>query len=543
MGVVEDTISVTTTSAKEPPTHDALLRTLYEQQALIAQLQQSQHNSQTIIEKKSEVINSQQSRINSLEEALRILRQKRFGSSSEKNLLQIELLFDEAELLADGDSDLSGELEEPDEPQTTPPRKRKGNKALSASLPRVQVHHYLTDEEKAGAIDTFFAVVKEELDYIPAKTQVIEHLQEKAVFIDDDGHRRLVSAQRPPHPLGKAIASCSLLAFLIISKYADALPLYRLEGILKRYGGDITRTTMANWLIRLATPLQPVLNLFEATLLKSQYVQGDETIVQVLKEPGTEPTSQKYMWVMRGGPPGQPVVIFNYDKSRGTAVAERLLSGFEGAYFQSDGYAGYDAICQQKKFVHLGCWDHVRRGFAEVVKSLPKAKKNSKPAKAQIAISKIDALYRIEREMDKLELDNDERYEYRQKHSVPKLAALHAWLETNAPKMDKDSKTYRSIQYALNQWPKLTTYCDHGSLKISNALAENAIRPFAVGRKNWLFATTPEGARASALYYSLIETAKANNIDPYQYLQFLIAGIATAETVEDYEALLPWNMK
>ncbi len=551
MSVAPNSIEVTGQVASTTPTHDALLRTLHEQQQLIADLQAKLDDStedigknNDIIANNLDVIANQKRRIAQLEEYLRLARQRRFGASSEKNLLQGEL-FNEAELLSDGESDPSGEseAEEPEADEAVSRPRKKKRKGLSDKLPRIQQYHRLSEEEKAGAISTFFEHVKDELDIVPAKVQVIEHFQEKAVFVDDEGNRSLKAATRTPHPLGKSIASVSLLAWLIVAKYADCLPLYRLEGIVKRYGGEITRTAMANWLIRLSVQLQPVVNLLEDALLDCQYLMGDETRIQVLKEKGMEPTGNKYMWVMRGGPPDRPVLLFNYDKSRGKAVAERLLAGYEGTYFQSDGYAGYDEPCANKGIVHVGCWDHARRRFADVVKSMPKAKKGDKPSIAQMAMAKINALYRIEREADAAGLDEDERYEYRQHHSVPKLESLKQWLEKTAPRVDKDSNTYKAIAYTLNQWDKLVRYCDHGSLRMSNILAENAIRPFAVGRRNWLFADTPEGARASAIYYSLIETAKANNLDPYEYLHFLISRIATADTVDAYEALLPWNMK
>lgn len=525
------------------PTRDALLIALQEQHNHISALEVEKESAVDVSEKKSEVIASQKKRIRQLEEYLRLARQSRFGASSEKNVLQGDL-FNEAELLTDGQGDDSDQPED-DTEQDKPKKKRGGRKGLSASLPRIQQFHGLSEEEKAGAIDTFFEKTKEELDITPAKVQVIEHMQEKAVFVDTNGKRTLVTADKAPHPLGKAIASVSLLVFIIISKYADGLPLYRLEGILKRYGGDITRTTMANWLIRLSTELQPVVNLLEEHLLASQYIQSDETRIQVLKEPGMDPTGDKQMWVMRGGPPGRSVVTFNYDKSRAGSVVDRLLAGAECVYFQSDGYAGYDAVCTAKGIIHLGCWDHVRRKFVEALRAAPKPKKlkNKKISKAQVAMAKIGALYAIERQMDELGLDDEERKAYRTKHSLPKLRAFHEWLIENEPKIDKDSKTYNAIRYALNQWPKMVRYCEHGSLRISNILAENAIRPFAVGRKAWLFADTPAGARASAIYYTLIETAKANGIEPYDYLNFLIGNIATADTVEAHEALMPWSMK
>ena len=288
-----------------------------------------------------------------------------------------------------------------------------------------------------------------------------------------------------------------------------------------------------------------MVKLLEEHLLNCDYIQCDETTIQVLKEPGMSPTSKKYIWVMRGGPPGKTVVTFNYDKSRAGAVAGRLLAGAQCIYFQTDGYPGYDAICTAKGIIHLGCWDHARRKFIEAINAAPKKtkKKKQKPSKAQVAISKIDALYAIERKMDKLGLTDDERKAYRAKYSLPKLSALHDWLIENEPKVDKDSKTYKAISYTLGQWPKMIRYCEHGPLRISNVLTENAIRPFAVGRKAWLFADTPAGARASTIYYTLIETAKANGIEPYKYLKFLIDNIAAADTVEAYEELMPWSMK
>jgi transposase len=542
MSVIADTINLIGKVGSTLPTRDGLLLMLHEQQQRINALENQHEETTQVVEKKSDVIESQKKRIAVLEEYLRLVRQKRFGATSEKNLLQGDL-FNEAELLADGEGDEDEPAESDTEAETSARKRRRPRKALSPSLPRIQEYHRLSDEQRAGAIDTFFEKTKEELDIIPAKVRVIEHMQEKAVFVDGDDKRTIVTAKKAAHPLGKAIASVSLLAYLVISKYADGLPLYRLEGILKRYGGEITRTTMANWLIRLSVELQPVVNLLEDRLLACNYLQCDETRIQVLKEPGMDPRGDKYMWVMRGGPPDKPVVMFNYDKSRGGAVAERLLAGYEGRYFQSDGYAAYDAVCKAKAIVHIGCWDHARRKFADVIKATPKQKKGAAPSKAQVAISKIDKLYRIERDMDDKGLDTDERMAYRAEHSVAQLSALHDWLELNESKVDKDSKTYKAIKYTLNQWQKLIGYCDDGSLRISNVLAENAIRPFAVGRRAWLFADTPQGAKASAIYYSLIETAKANDIEPYEYLHFLISKIAAADTVEAYEALLPWNMK
>jgi transposase len=512
-----ETAEILRTLGHQLPTRDALLCEVVEQRQIIA--------------KKSEVISAQQKHIALLEERVRLLQAQRFGPSSEKSDGQLALFDEEAE------------AEAPPVAAPEPARKekkRRGQKGLSPALPREAIYLRLSEEQKAGAMDTFFVKVKEELDITPAKVQVLEYWQEKAVIVEQD-QRRIVEAERPRHPLGKAIVSVQLLAYLIVAKYCDALPLYRLEGILKRYGGSVTRTTLAHWLIRLSLQLQPLINLLRDEQLAADYLQGDETRVQVLKEPGLAASSKKWMWIMRGGPPDRPVVLFDYDRSRGKTVAERLLESFEGGYFQSDGYSSYDEICQRKGIVHLGCWDHSRRRFIAAEKAQPPAQVAVKPSKASEALTTIRALYRIESEIKALSAE--EKREQRQLRSVPVLNAFKHWLAITGPKVLKGSLTREAIDYTLNQWPKLIRYCEHGQLNISNILAENAIRPFALGRKAWLFCDTPAGARASAIYFSLVETAKANGLEPYDYLCKVIRQIPYAETVEDMEALLPWNMK
>ena len=184
--------------------------------------------------------------------------------------------------------------------------------------------------------------------------------------------------------------------------------------------------------------------------------------------------------------------------------------------------------------------DHARRKVVEAIRAQPKTSAKGKPSVAQVMLSKINALYRLEREL--AELDEEERHAARQARAVPRLASLRAWLEAKRPKVAADTLTRKAINYALNQWEHLERYTEHGQLSISNVLAENAIRPFVIGRKAWLFSKSPEGARASATYYSLIETAKANGVEPYAYLQHVIGRIATADTDEALDALLPWNM-
>lgn len=493
-----------------------------------------------VIGKKSEVIEQLNRRIQCLEEYLRLERARRFGPSSEKNANQGELLFNEAEAVEEV-SAVETALEALQETTNTP--KKRGRKGLSKTLPRHQVHIPLSDDEKAGAVDTFYTVIKEELDVVPAKARVIEYLQEKAVFIDDGG-RQIKAAEPPKHPLKKCIASISLLVYIIVSKYCDGLPLYGLESILKRYGGDITRTSMANWVIRLAVELQPLINLLRDYQLAYDYIQIDETRIKVLKEINKSPHSDQWMWVSKGGPPDKPVVLFDYDPSRGQEVAARLLDGFEG-YVQCDGLGSYDAVCQKNdKQIQLGCFDHARRKFVEAQKaaqSIPTKSRATKVSKADVGLGKINALYRLERAIK--DLPPHEKTQHRQKVAVPLLKDLKAWLENNLSRVVKGGLTYKAMYYTLNQWPKLIRYCEDGRLNLSNAGAENAIRPFAVGRKRWLFSDTPKGAHASAIHYGLVETAKANGLNPDEYYRYVLKRLPYAQTVEDLEALLPWNVK
>lgn len=518
----------------------ALLKELGKQSEIIGE-------KSDIIDKKSEVIEEQKRRIAILEEYLRLARAQRFGPSSEKSLAQQEMVFNDVEATEQEQAEETAlqALEELKELTDTESPKKRGRKGLSPHLPRVQVRLELSTEEKEGAIDTFFTVIKEELDIQRPKAQVIEYLQEKAVFIDDpkqgDGEnkKRIVAAEQPLHPLNKCIASIGLLCHIIITKYCDGLSLYGIEKMIGRYGGSITRTAMANWVIRLSGELQPLINLMREHQLLYDYLQMDETRVQVLKEPGKTAQSDKWMWVSKGGPPDKAVVLFDYDPSRSAEVPARLLEGFSG-YLQCDGFASYNTPCKKEDIVRVGCFDHARRKFTEAAKGQPKGK-NVKVSMANVGIAKFNALYRLERKIK--DLPPHEKYHQRQRIAVPLLNELKIWLERKSETAPKDQLTYKAINYSLNQWSSLIAYCQDGRLNISNAGAENAIRPFAVGRRRWLFCDTPLGAKASAIHYSLVETVKANGLSPESYYAHILPRIPYAKTVEDWEALLPWNMK
>jgi len=511
--------------------------------ALLLEKDQAIGELTRVVEIKSGVISEQKKRILILEEALRLSKIKRFAPSSEQS--HQTSLFDEAENEADSVEELDEAPEDDKQTGSADTKKKPGRKPFSDKLPREQVFIRLTDEEKEGAIDTFFTKVKEELDIIPAKVRVLEYMQEKAVFVeqvDGEKKRQVKVAQMPKHPIARAMGSISLMCFVMISKYADGLPLYRQEGILSRYGGELSRATLANWMIALAKQLQPLINLMREHQQLGAVIQADETRVQVLKEPWRSATSDKYMWVTLGGPPGEKSILFEYDPSRSGEVPLRLLDGY-GGYLQTDGYTGYNAVCKKNGIIQLGCWDHARRYFKEAHNAQPKPKKgkNNKPSKAGKVLSLINKLYVIERETKALSVN--EKHLQRQEKSLPVLNQLKIYLEENQHKVPKDSLTGKAMTYLGNQWEKLNVYCTNGELNMSNILAENAIRPFVIGRKAWLFSDTPAGAHASSIHYSLIETAKANGLEPYEYLKQVLTALPYAGTVDKVEALLPWNIK
>ena len=494
----------------------------------------------SVIEQKSSIIEQQNHRIKILEEALILSRVKRFAPSSEQSDGQISL-FDEAEVESDIESSTQDSPENPTSPDTDK-KAKTGRKPFSKDLPRVPIYLDLTDEEKEGATKVFYTKVKEELDIIPAKIQILEYFQQKALFntVDDNKAFSLKAACLPKHPFPKAMGSINLMAYIIISKYADGLPLYRMANILKRYGGEITRATLANWSIQLSKPLQPLMNLIRDVQNAGDIILMDETTVKVLHEPDKPPTSDKYMWVSRSDDPQHPSVLFEYDPTRTKEVPLRLLDDFSG-YLQTDGYAGYNAVCVQNNITSVGCWDHARRKFKEAQSAQPPKSKKSKTTKADMALSLINRLYLIEREIKGASADK--KYQVRQEKSVPQLQKLRQWIDNNLHKVPKDCLTGKALTYVNNQWEKLVVYCEDGRLNISNVLAENAIRPFVIGRKAWLFSNSSQGASASAIHYSLIETAKANDIEPYAYLVYVLKKIPYAQTVEEIEMLLPWNYK
>ena len=300
---------------------------------------------------------------------------------------------------------------------------------------------------------------------------------------------------------------------------------------------------MCYWFLYVAQSLKPLLDQLKQWILSGPLINADETPFQVLKEPGRPPNSKSYMWVFMGGRPDNPGICFEYSPSRGGFVASDFLGDFKG-YIQTDGYKGYNFLSQNEQITHFGCWAHVRRKFKDVINAYGKMNKTvtTENSKANYALSKIGALYLIEWEARKANLTESELYQLRQKKSVLILKELELWLEETLPKVPPKCLLGRALNYMANQWPLLTEYVNNGIVPMDNNLVENAIRPFAIGRKNFLFSVTPKGAESSALFYSLIETAKANGLEPYRYLKYLFEEYPKTSSEEEIAALLPMNI-
>ena len=369
---------------------------------------------------------------------------------------------------------------------------------------------------------------------------MLRHIRGKYRCPCCEGHLR--TAEMPPQPIPKSNASPGLLAYVATAKFVDGLSLYHLSVQLERAGFSVSRTTLASWMVRVGTLVQPLINLLRDELLARTYLLMDETTVQVLKEPGKTAESTSYLWAQMSAGGEAPIVLFDYDPTRGGDVPKRLLEGFTGT-LQTDGYAGYDPVVAAQSLIRFYCWTHARRYFVVVLKSLelnPKRLPNPPPPKARQALKAvafIKTLYAIERRI--AEKPPDERYQVRQAESIPVLNAMRAWLDRTRPKILPSGKLAQALAYLDNHWAGLVRYCDDGRYAMDTNAVENALRPFCLGRRRWLFCDTVAGAMASANLYSLIQTAKANGLDPHAYLRHVFTHLPMADSLDAVEQLLP----
>jgi transposase len=483
------------------------------------------------LEQEREAKQFYQDEINRLQELLLEFKRHRFGKKSERWESSEQLVFNEAEVESrkpDPNGD-DGADEEIDVKAHT--KKRGHRRALPAELEREEIVIELPESERFAEDGSPLKVigyeVSEKLSYEPAKTKVI--VNKRAKYGVDNGDYEKTA---PPVPsiIPKGIATSELLASVVVEKYGYGLPLYRQEYRFDQMGVDLTRQTMARWVVQSAEACMPVWNVLCERLLASFYVSCDETHTQVLKEKGRTAESKSWMWV-RCTPSGKnKIILFDYDPHRSADVAKRLLEELKG-FLQVDGFASYNVLEKHPELVRIGCNMHGRRYFENALKTGAK----SGTTLAEQALRFYKRLYDHEEIIRKL--SPDERYRLRQETQVPIWKEFKKWVDANHSKVPPKSKIGEACKYCLSEYENLIGYLQDGRLEMDNGFAERAIRKFAIGRNNWMFADTEAGANASAMFYSLLCTAKINNVNIFGAMKHLFNEIPKAKTIDDYERL------
>lgn len=497
------------------------------------------------IQKQKAEIDDLKRKLEHMNEVFANAQRARFGQSSEKK--DYVLTEDQISLFNEAETEQNHKAEEPTEETFTVNAHQRSKKRtmdeLTQNLPVKEVLLELDEDQlvcdKCGGnmkpIGKKF--VRHELEIIP-KQVILKAIYTVTYACDkcekDTGFAHVVSV-KPPVPLMKhSLASASTVADVMTKKYVDGLPLARQEKIWAREGVELSRATLANWVIQCTQSwLKPLYRHMKQQLLEQSVIHADETVVQVLKEDGKPATSESRMWVYASGACSKNHIrIFEYQPDRSGKRPESFLKGFTGCLV-TDGYAGYNQV---QKVTHCGCWAHARRKWRE---AMPDGA-TVKTSKAAVGFQYCTKLFSLEKKC--AYPDTKKRKEYRQNLILPVLEEYFAWLKTIHP--EKGSKLEDAVRYSLNQKQQLMAFLDFGDVPVSNNLAENAIRPFVMGRKNWLFCDTVKGAESSAIVYSLVETAKANGIEPYQYLNYILTELPYLEKSpahKDLETLMPWD--
>lgn len=465
-------------------------------------------NLQAQTESLEEKLNQAIKKIQWYEEQIKLGKHRQFAKQSETS--QTLSLFD------DNESDEVTEKITPIDDETgqvnySRKKKKKGSARNidTSKLPAERILHDLSDEEKVCScgcqMQKIGEDISEKIDYIPAQLKVIVHVTPKYAC---HACETIKAAQRPEYPLQKSMATTNLIVDVILKKYDAHLPLYRQSKLLERDGIHIPDNTLGNWVMGTADALSPLAEAFWEQVALSNYIQADETRVKILY-----PDKTGYIWAYQGLDPKNRFVVFEFDLTRAASVPEKRLARFSG-WLQTDGYSGYSHIGHRQNVTHLGCWDHARRKFTDAVKANP----DNKTGIAVQCLALINKLYMIERTIK--QASDEIRYQARQEKAKPVLDSLFSLVRRiNAlPK----STLGTAITYLKNNELQLCQYVDYGHTHISNCLTENSIRPFAIGRRNWLFVGNEDSANKSALLYSLIQSCKINKINVRQYFTCIL---------------------
>jgi len=457
------------------------------------------------------------------------LKRMKYGRSSE----QLDTQIGQMQLTLEDLEATLAETPEPLRPAPKPAPIKPVRRALPAHLPREDVVHATacTCPACGGTLRRLGEDVSEMIEYVPGRYKVVRHVRPK---FSCGACQKIVQASAPSRPIARGLAGPAFLAHVLVSKYADHLPLYRQSQIYAREGLELDRSTLADWVGGASELLEPLVRSLGRYVMRATKLHGDDTPVPVLC-PGRGTTKQGRLWTYvrddrPAASPDPPAVLFRYSPDRKGERPKVHLAPFTGV-LQADAYAGFDRLYGER-IQEAACWAHVRRKFYEIHVA------HASPIAAE-ALDRIGRLYGIEAEIrGRLP---DERAAVRQARAGAELEALHAWLHTIVAKLSKKSELALAIRYALSRWSALTRYRDDGRLEIDNNAAERALRAVALGRKNWLFAGSDEGGERAAAIYSLLGTAKLNDLDPEAYLRYVLERIAE-HPINRIEELLPWSV-
>lgn len=478
------------------------------------------------------VISERDAEISLLKEAMKLSRAKMFGSSSEKTAegqLSLEF-FDEAEKEANLNAT------EPTVERIT--KKKRTSRTENLSHLETEVTEYTLPEDKllCPKCNTPLKKITDETrETIKLYKRVIRHLEKRAVYVCPKCEY-MVKADLPKLPIEGSIADASALAQVIVDKFANSMPLYRQSQDYERVGLSLSRQNLSNWILKSSDLLDIVYQGMKKELLSKDILHADETTVQVLKESGKPAKSKSYMWLYQTGRYETPIVIYEYQPSRSGSIPKNFLANFKG-YLHTDGYAGYQTV---ENTTLVGCLAHVRRYFNDAYKLIEDTEE-AKTSNTAKGLSYCNRLFALDRESK--ELDVDKRYNFKQEKIKPVFDEFLTWVKNASLNALPQSKYGKALTYALNQLPNVMHYLELDELDIDNNLAERSIKPFVIGRKNWLFSDSVSGADASARLYSIVQTCILNNVNPYNYLKDTLNKLAnmTVNQDSDISSLLPWN--
>ena len=483
-------------------------------------------------------LQQRESEIATLKLLLSQLRRMQFGRKSEKlerQIEQLELRLEDLQQAQAAEQKTPSALSSSPESSPSIAPAKPARRPLPEHLPRETQTHmpkHSACPDCGGELRKLSEDVSEMLEYVPESFRVIRYVRPK---LSCQRCERIVQAPAPSRPIARGLAGPGLLAHVLVSKYADHLPLYRQCEIYKRQGIELERSTLADWVGGSSALLDPLVEALRRYVMAADKLHADDTRVPVLA-PGNGKTKTGRLWTYvrddrPAGDQAAPAVWFAYSPDRGGEHPEQHLRTFRGA-LQADAYAGFNQLYKDDRIQEVACWAHVRRKFYDLAQAY------ASPL-AREALERIAGLFAIEDEIRGR--PPDERRQVRQTRARPLLESLHNWFEVSLTKLSRKSDTTRAIRYALTLWSALTRYCDDGRLEIDNNAAERALRAVTLGRKNYLFAGSDSGGERAAVIYSLIGTAKLNGLDPEAYLRMVLTRIAD-HPINRIEELLPWNI-